>query len=92
MKLIVDIPDFSYQCIKDGTEGSTAESDAILAIREGKPYEEKPKGTWVEPMRTYWNDIQAGLSICSLCGATSHKLYKNFCANCGEAMRGEQDD
>ena len=59
----------------------------IVKNAEGKPYEEKPKGEWVEPMRTYWNDIQAGLCICPLCGATPHKLYKNFCANCGADMR-----
>lgn len=47
----------------------------------------RPKGEWAEPMRTKWNEIQAGLLICPFCGATPHKQYKNFCPNCGADMR-----
>jgi DNA-directed RNA polymerase subunit RPC12/RpoP len=91
MKLIVEIPDFSYQCIKDGTEGNTAESDAVWAIRDGKPYEERLQGTW--------DHLQAiGDYKCSICGAENlykyaneHerwiKINSNFCPNCGAKMQ-----
>jgi len=34
-----------------------------------------------------WNYIQAGMCICPFCGATPHKLYKNFCPKCGAKMQ-----
>lgn len=40
MKLIIDIPDEYFEQIKNNTEGSTAESEAVNAIRSGMPYEE----------------------------------------------------
>ena len=40
MKLIIDIPDEYYEQILNSTEGSTAEGEAIYAIKNGKPYEE----------------------------------------------------
>ena len=35
-----------------------------------------------------WNYIQAGMCICPFCGAMPHKLYKNYCANCGAELKG----
>lgn len=40
MKLIIDIPNEYFEQIKNSTEGSTAESEAVHAIRNGIPYEE----------------------------------------------------
>ena len=37
-----------------------------------------------------WNYIQAGMAVCSFCGASPHKEYKDFCAKCGADMRGEK--
>ena len=41
--------------------------------------EERPQGEW--------NYIQAGMCVCPFCGAMPHKLYKNYCANCGALMK-----
>ena len=38
-----------------------------------------------------WNYIQAGMCVCSFCGAYPHKDYKNFCAKCGADMRGKEE-
>ena len=43
MKLIIDIPDEYFEQIKNNTEGSTAESEAVYAIRNGISYEERPQ-------------------------------------------------
>lgn len=44
MKLVIDIPDEYVEQIKNNTEGATAESEAVDAIRNGIPYEERPQG------------------------------------------------
>ena len=41
---------------------------------------ERPQGKW--------NYIQAGMCVCPFCGADPHKVYKNFCPNCGAKMKG----
>lgn len=46
-------------------------------------YEERPHGEW--------DYIQAGMCVCSFCGAYPHKDYKNFCAKCGADMRGDKE-
>lgn len=46
-------------------------------------------GGWRERPQGEWNYIQAGMALCPFCGATPHKQYKNFCANCGADMRKE---
>ena len=46
---------------------------------DAKSKYERPQGMW--------NEIQAGMPVCPFCGAMPHKLYKNFCANCGADMR-----
>lgn len=38
--------------------------------------------------KSEWNYIQAGMCVCPFCGAMPHKLYKNFCPNCGVNMKG----
>lgn len=45
MKLIIDIPDEYFEQIKNNTEGPTAESEAVYAIRNGISYEERPQVT-----------------------------------------------
>jgi len=44
MKLVIDIPDEYVEQIKNNTEGATAESEAVDAIRNGIPYENQPQG------------------------------------------------
>lgn len=45
-----------------------------------KEMTERPQGEW--------NYIQAGMCVCPFCGATPHKLYKNYCAKCGAELKG----
>ena len=51
MKIVIDIPDEDYKFIKDlqfyhsgRRNGKTIERNVINAIKNGTPYEEKPKG------------------------------------------------
>ena len=44
MKLIIDIPDEMYDCIKKDTE---SEMYIIDVIKRGIPYEERPQGEWI---------------------------------------------
>lgn len=59
-----------------GFVSSEIQQSLDLAI---KALEERPQGDW--------NYIQAGMCVCPFCGAIPHKLYKNYCANCGADMR-----
>lgn len=60
MKLIIDIPDEYLDQIKNNTEGYTAESIAIDAIRNSIPYEESLQVTVFAENASkaeYWNNI-----------------------------------
>lgn len=45
MKLIIDIPDEMLEAIKEGTWCGSHKLE--IAIRNGKPYEERPTGQWI---------------------------------------------
>ena len=84
MKLIIDV---SEELVCKGFEQHFTEEERqilIMAIGNGKPYEERPHGEW--------NYIQAGMCVCPFCGAYPHKDYKNFCPNCGADMREAGND
>ena len=59
-----------------------AEDIYNTAYTRGKASTERPHGEW--------NHIQAGMCVCPFCGAMPHKLYKDFCANCGADLRPEK--
>lgn len=82
MKLIIDIEDEALERL------STVDPNLLYtAIKNGKPYEERPKGEWVDTgdMQEYW----AKEYQCLICGAKDH--WHNFCPNCGADMRGDSD-
>ena len=82
MKLIIDIPDEYLEQIKNNTEGSTAESEAVNAIRDGILYEERPQGKWEN------DDFTVGYT-CSVCGSyrVSARVDNfKFCPDCGAKM------
>ena len=64
MKIVIDIDDEYFEQIKNHTEGTTAESEAVNAIRNGTPYEEKPKGEWIMQR----HDLDGCFYTCSNCG------------------------
>lgn len=90
MKLIIDIPDEYYEQIMDHTEGTTAESEAVNAIRNGTSYEESSQGEWIFQYRF----LDDNLYKCSNCGRLISIYYKGvlsdykFCQECGASMKG----
>ena len=98
MKLIIDIPDKDYEFIKNfqsliiGGRGNckTIQYNVINAIKNGTPYEERPKGEWeLFEKRPYQN-----LYMCSKCGhiieSMPDRLAENFKGcYCGADMRGD---
>ena len=91
MKLIIDIPEEDYRYIKElqslviarGT-CKTIQREVINAIKNGTPYEERPKGKWVKKPHVY------GVDYCSECDFELKIDDTNFCPNCGAEMRGEE--
>lgn len=91
MKLIIDIPEDVYIRLKDdehmirdvvGKFGGTAGTQANLAILNGTPYEERPKGKWVKNFKSLWD-----LGNCSECGYFFVGTREaNFCPKCGARM------
>jgi len=79
MKLIIDIPDEYVEQIMNHTEGTTAESEAVNAIRNGTPYEEGSQGEWVFDKE---NSFTIDMYRCSTCGYFGDTHFK-FCPNCG---------
>lgn len=53
MRLVIDIPDKDYEFIRDahilisGRNCKTIQYNVINAIKNGTPYEERPKGKWI---------------------------------------------
>lgn len=93
MKIVIDIPDDEYKFIKDlqslviGGRGNcrTIQRDVINAIKKGTPYEERPKGKWIE------HSTYKGVLICSHCNHGETQAYDTFkfCPYCGADMRGD---
>ena len=91
MKLIIDIPEDVYNDISNLNYSAEYFPNALnWAIRNGTPYEERPKGEW----KAYATSASGcGLTIgikCPFCGYRVDRKY-DFCV-CGADMRGEQND
>lgn len=82
MKLIIDIPDEMYNCIKKDTE---SEMYIIDVIKKGIPYEEKPQGKWLIGER----NGEGYDYYCSRCmQVTLEDINRiNFCPKCGAKMQ-----
>jgi hypothetical protein len=79
--LIDNAPTVSFMISPDYvTELQNRNKELIKQLEEV----ERPQGEW--------NYIQAGMCVCPFCGAMPHKLYKDFCANCGAKMKGGAEE
>lgn len=95
MKLIIDIPDKDYEFIKDiqtlviGSRGNckTLQYNVITAIKNGVPYEERPKGEWIMNKTS-----KRGRNYtCTNCEKISRNKF-SFCPNCGAEMEEAEND
>lgn len=97
MQLVIDIPEIlldrikSAKCVPDMYGSDIV--NAVVCIRDGIPYEERPCGEWIN------EDYGIGLCFaeCSECGEETEGYAKengfgfdysfpNFCPNCGASM------
>ena len=92
MKIVIDIPDEDYKFIKDLTfyssgrrSGRTIERNVINGIKNGKTYEERPKGAWVcfQVMNSF-SQLESKFK-CPFCKREFYSNY-DFCV-CGADMR-----
>lgn len=86
MKLIIETP---YNDLNDIQNGSIACGQILKAVKNGKPYDERPQGRWVYKLF----DENTGISDhcwCSECDYPRSQMSWNFCGNCGADMRGEK--
>lgn len=94
MKLVIDIDDGIAEGIiklegeKPREIVRSFQATIADAIKNGTPYEERPKGKWIEVD----NGLVSGR--CSLCGWEAVIMETDvccmpFCPNCGADMRGD---
>ena len=89
MKLVISIPDDSYDYIKGLARGyHDYATNCMLyhSVKNAVPYEERPRGEWIvsEYMDCH-SDILPKYT-CPFCGEVAYRKY-DFC-HCGADMRG----
>ena len=95
MKLIIDLPDDAYEQAKETWTIHTQDYVVVSlyrAVKNGKPYDERPKGKWTKGSMygTSWADY-GFMNRCSLCGY--EQINKShYCANCGADNQEEEKD
>lgn len=87
MKLIIDIPEDTYERIKAllGTEYLKDNCEYVMScVANGTPYKERPKGKWI---------IDGHHIRCNRCNEyicntdrEGNEIPDNFCPNCGVRM------
>ena len=92
MKLLIDIDDKSYFCVKDlvgvniGSRGGykTIQQNVINAIKFGRPYKVPAKGHWVDGTQGHY---------CSECGYIDMFYFEHdYCPKCGSYMEVKCND
>ena len=95
MRLIIDIPEITCQEVRwRGLYLCPRDSDALVtAIRNGKPYEERPHGEWHTIPNSNFSPFDSTSEVIYMCSQCSYSSGKriaanwNFCPNCGADMR-----
>lgn len=88
MKIVIEIPDHVCEHAKNMSEDSNDEYEAMRAIAEGFPYEERPHGEWIKEGGIFY---QLKCSNCNF-ELRSPDDKSNFCPNCGADMRKEGEN
>lgn len=93
MKLIIDIPDKTFECLENMLKAECVDPYSLADIIVNKsipiiPTEEQPTGEWVY---VQYDAPQIGNWHCSNCrhiewGSVSQKPYYDYCPNCGAKM------
>lgn len=88
MKLIIDIPDNVKRRLDEGhiQNGSIISKSLMNIIKNGTPYEGRPKGKWIDLHCE--TEIFDNWGECSICGKGIF-LWK-FCPYCGAEMEVEE--
>ena len=89
IKLIIEIPDEVFEIRNEIENGSPIANLVMIALKFAKPYEERPKGEWIEvgDNQPYSKDKLYGCSECRFGGyLLSDTKSVNFCPNCGAEM------
>lgn len=87
MKVVIDIPEYSLDVIKNG---SIACGRILEAVKAGTPYEERPKGEWV--IEEWWSVLEkhkVTTYTCPFCGKVEYEPF-DYC-RCGADMRKENE-
>ena len=102
MKWIIDLDENVFTRLFDnGVETSSEDREAIdRAIRNGKPYKERPTGYWIKNCDSCdcSNCYNSGARFartdcsgrCSNCGELQC-CTDNYCPTCGADMRGDKE-
>lgn len=80
MKLIIDIPDYNLNDVKNG---SIACGQILKAVKNAIPYEERPQGEWL------FTEIDENYHVygqCSIC--KERNRIGKACRSCGARMKG----
>ena len=90
MKLIIDVPEEVYECLKDIAEDTTSLDPYSLAdiiVNKSKPYEERPQGEWISDWRDDLDAMSKRGWKCSCCSWRTSYGTPRFCMNCGAEMK-----
>lgn len=86
MKIVIDIPEDAFLACKYWlNEGVAQWAETIIA--NGAPYEERPKGEWIEMTDGRGHNSY----FCSRCGTQEGKRY-GYCPNCEAKMMKEANN
>lgn len=86
MKLVIDMPKEKYEWIK--AHNLNIDNDSIVgAVANGTPYEERPKGKWLDWVYDEQKHVFVGW-ICSSCRRAKSVSYTKheYCPCCGARM------
>lgn len=91
MHIVIDIPNEEYKTLSELSEKEKVNELSYYEriIAQGIPYEERPKGEWIETVERrgcFVGDETVYSYTCPFCGAKEFKKYP-FC-HCGAKMKG----